>query len=342
MKKVFIYVLAVLIVLSNNLPCYAYSDDNSAQKSYWDYLLDEDEISFLTMRDGQKALSDYFQKYNMDMLIGTKEYYDYIVDQTLTHDDKNLLSNDNYRVINAYMLQYKLYSDNCFENNTQEKFYDNESFLDTTINEIRHRNYILLNSMYKENANKSMASYSASNAVAYAVQWGGNEADPSNGILANHKHNPAYPQYSGDCTNFVSQCLYAGGIPFVGNPSSLGIGVHTSTTNWYCSKITEWHGNTPVQGFSLTTSWNRVQDFYTYMHSVANSIIHYSSRNTFISMCAPGDVAQLVDSDTGTVHHSIIITSKSGYNVTYCSHSHYRTNEPLTTVTDTLFLFDFT
>lgn len=44
------------------------------------------------------------------------------------------------------------------------------------------------------------AGYNIVAAVAYAKEWGGS------------KRNPAYKEYDGDCANFVSQCLKAGGL----------------------------------------------------------------------------------------------------------------------------------
>lgn len=49
-----------------------------------------------------------------------------------------------------------------------------------------------------------------------------------------NNYNPAYPTFhggGGDCANFVSQVLYAGGMPWIddGNPDH-----YTWFTNWYC------------------------------------------------------------------------------------------------------------
>jgi len=44
--------------------------------------------------------------------------------------------------------------------------------------------------------------YNRKNAVAYAVQYW-------------NSVNPLYPHFTDDCTNFISQCLYAGGIPML-------------------------------------------------------------------------------------------------------------------------------
>lgn len=45
------------------------------------------------------------------------------------------------------------------------------------------------------------------------------------------RRNPAFPNVVNDCTNFVSQCLFAGGIPMIGQPVR-SRGWWQSRTNW--------------------------------------------------------------------------------------------------------------
>lgn len=45
--------------------------------------------------------------------------------------------------------------------------------------------------------------YNRAAAVAYAYRWWDG-------------HNPSFPVFQDDCTNFISQCLYAGGAPMRG------------------------------------------------------------------------------------------------------------------------------
>ena len=56
------------------------------------------------------------------------------------------------------------------------------------------------NSLVPQIAVKAAPSYNAIAAINYAMTWGGS------------KRNPSYKQYDGDCANFVSQCLKAGGL----------------------------------------------------------------------------------------------------------------------------------
>ncbi|NNU84107.1 hypothetical protein ETC05_09765 [Geobacillus sp. BMUD] len=55
--------------------------------------------------------------------------------------------------------------------------------------------------------------YDRARAVRYAETWW-------------NRHNPAFPSFPVDCTNFVSQCLYAGGAPMTGYPNR--------TRGWWC------------------------------------------------------------------------------------------------------------
>lgn len=95
-----------------------------------------------------------------------------------------------------------------------------------------------------------VSGYSGSQAASYAKQY----AD---------SYNSAYPHYSADCANFVSQCVYWGGLSM--NGSSVNVGIHDSTTNWYCIYINTilW-----VRRYAVTTSWIRVSDFNAYFSSI--------------------------------------------------------------------------
>ncbi len=123
------------------------------------------------------------------------------------------------------------------------------------------------------------------------------------------KYNPAYPSYShggGDCTNFISQVLYAGGIPWVddGNPAN-----HKKGSNWYCkpgatSKDSERR---------VTFSWKIAAVFkahfikrvgehkiYSYAEAIAN--INNLSGEIYI-----GDVVQFCYS-SGVPYHTLAVT----------------------------------
>jgi len=73
--------------------------------------------------------------------------------------------------------------------------------------------------------------YNIQNAITYADEWA-------------LSRNPNWPRFLGkDCTNFVSQCLYAGGIPFD----------KTGSYQWWCER--------DLMGFwNWTNSWSVADD----------------------------------------------------------------------------------
>ena len=106
--------------------------------------------------------------------------------------------------------------------NDEVTFELSTSFLSKTISDIIRENEEkeVLSKIYGEPM--KVSGYSGSQAASYAKQY----AD---------SYNSAYPHYSADCANFVSQCVYWGGLSM--NGSSVNVGIHDSTTNWYCIYI---------------------------------------------------------------------------------------------------------
>lgn len=74
--------------------------------------------------------------------------------------------------------------------------------------------------------------YDRQQAVLYAEKWW-------------NSYNPAFPHFSVDCTNYISQCLYAGGAPMRGEP--------VREKGWWC-KPNNW-----------SFSWSVAHSFYWYL-----------------------------------------------------------------------------
>ena len=172
--------------------------------------------------------------------------------------------------------------------------------------------------------------YNREAAVSYARRW----------ALG---RNPAYMDYElwgGDCTNFVSQCIYAGGLAM--NGSSASVGTVDSTSKWYCIYIKSTLG---VRKYAITTSWIRVSDFNTYLGSLVSKSTK-TTLSSLISSCSAGDVVQLADKTTGTPYHSIIINAKGSSTAYFCGHTKNRSNadvkDYLDDSSDKFILFDLT
>lgn len=180
----------------------------------------------------------------------------------------------------------------------------------------------------------SVASISESGLLTVDNQFQGIRGKTTKGEIT------TYPHYSADCANFVSQCVYWGGLSM--NGSSVNVGIHDSTTNWYCIYINTilW-----VRRYAVTTSWIRVSDFNAYFSSIGTKTTK-TTISALVSSCAVGDPVQLADKTTGTAYHTIIISEKDSSTAYFCGHTNSRNNvnvyDYLNQNQDKFILFDIT
>lgn len=130
--------------------------------------------------------------------------------------------------------------------------------------------------------------YNRSNASFYAQKYALN-------------YNKSYKDFNnngGDCTNYISQCLHAGGIPL--------------SNNWSPYK----------------NSWIRVKDLYYYLINTKIGID--ADLNSSYSI---GDIIQFFSNEKGFFSHSGIITKINSYGeYFYCCHSLDKLNFPLSEI----------
>lgn len=119
------------------------------------------------------------------------------------------------------------------------------------------------------------APYDRAAAVAYARRW----------ALG---RNPAYYDFErlgGDCTNFASQCLFAGA----------GIMNYTPVTGWFYRSAGD-----------RTAAWTGVE--YLYRFLVNNRSVGPRAREVSREEVLPGDLVQLGDG-SGEFYHCPVITA---------------------------------
>ena len=118
--------------------------------------------------------------------------------------------------------------------------------------------------------------YKRNKAIAYAQKWA-------------LSRNPSYYNFDGiggDCTNFISQCLYAGG----------GIMNHRINTGWYYYSVN-----------SRAPSWTSVDALYRFITS--NKTTGPYGYEASVEECSPGDFIQLATVED-YFHHSVMIVEK--------------------------------
>lgn len=124
--------------------------------------------------------------------------------------------------------------------------------------------------------------------------------------------NPEFYDFSdigGDCTNFVSQCIYAG----------CRVMNFTPVFGWYY-----------INSYERAPAWTGVSFFYDFITS--NKGAGPYGRLTSVSEMQIGDVIQLGDSD-GNFYHTLLVTSvgriPSKYSIRVTAHSNDAFMRPL-------------
>lgn len=117
--------------------------------------------------------------------------------------------------------------------------------------------------------------YDREAAVAYARRWA-------------FGRNPAFYDFEnigGDCTNFASQCIYAGA----------GVMNYTPVTGWYYRSASD-----------RTASWTGVEYLYNFL--VSNRSVGPYAYEVSRDEVMPGDVVQL-GRETGDFYHTPVIVA---------------------------------
>lgn len=138
-------------------------------------------------------------------------------------------------------------------------------------------------------------SYNRTAAVAYARKWALNR-------------NPAYYDFSpvgGDCTNFASQCIFAGA----------GVMNFTPMMGWYYRSSSE-----------RTASWSGVE--YLYQFLVKNQSVGPYAHVVSQSEVEPGDIVQFGNYSEG-FYHSPVITAVEP-RILVAAHSYDVVDQPMT------------
>lgn len=146
------------------------------------------------------------------------------------------------------------------------------------------------------------APYDREAAVAYANEWA-------------YRRNPRFYDFSqigGDCTNFASQCAYAG----------CGIMNYTPTYGWYYININD-----------RAPAWTSVEYFYRFM--TTNEGTGPYGENVSIEDIEPGDFVQIRFAGSEVFNHTPVIVEinepRTTANILVAAHSSDANCRPLNT-----------
>lgn len=130
--------------------------------------------------------------------------------------------------------------------------------------------------------------YNRGAAVEYARKWA-------------FQRNPRYYNFDsvgGDCTNFISQCIYAG----------CGVMNYTRDTGWYYSSQS-----------NRAAGWSGVPYLYKFLTSNRGPGPYASPVPQ--ALMEPGDVIQLGRND-GTWYHSLLVVENTGNDILVATHTY--------------------
>ena len=150
--------------------------------------------------------------------------------------------------------------------------------------------------------------YNREAAAQYAMKW----------ALSRNTAYRDYENWGGDCTNFISQCVHAGGITFDHDGNNI-------LKQWY------WYSD-----MNRTPSWTAAEPFYKYIIGNNSSDTHnfgiYAEEVDYYDL-EVGDIVQLVYEDNLAYHTMIIsdVILDGNFLVDYliCQHTYDLLNYPL-------------
>ena len=143
--------------------------------------------------------------------------------------------------------------------------------------------------------------YDRDRAVAYAHEWA-------------YRRNPEFYDFEeigGDCTNFASQCVYAGA----------GVMNKTPVFGWYY-----------LDAYERTASWTGVEYFYNFM--VNNDGLGPFMAEVPLAELLPGDLVQLKLTKEIFSHTPVVVavgSPASPENILLAAHSYDADYRPLST-----------
>lgn len=137
--------------------------------------------------------------------------------------------------------------------------------------------------------------YDRAAAVKYAENWA-------------MKRNPRFPSFDGmggDCTNFASQCVYAG----------CRVMNYTPVYGWYCNSHSD-----------RSASWSGVEFLHRFL--VTNKSVGPYVEETDEDALQPGDLVQLGTSDEHFYHTPVVLSAEGG-NILIAAHTFDALYRPL-------------
>uniref|UniRef100_UPI00402AEF91 amidase domain-containing protein n=1 Tax=Bacillus sp. DX2.2 TaxID=3073452 RepID=UPI00402AEF91 len=306
---------------------------------------EEKKADDYTLGEIESVLFDYFREHNLSFKVNSEEFQAYLFNQLMYHKDKELEKHLQYDQILGYAAEYlhekSLYAASTADTSKTQsltaksnpKEFSMKPVAQKTIGQIKEEVQTEEAAAKIEQVNRApkmaaaRSGYSGSAAASYAVKWAKgrnpNFGDYSGGIFGG----------GGDCTNFVSQAVNAGGkgMNKLNNISFSTADLLPGNTYWYSVVVPNATGNRSV--FKASHTWTVVENFYNYWSSRVPTYETYSPK-ALEGNANVGDVIQYRNDETGRKWHSLMVTHKSPGSFQISQHSGDRKNDEIGYILD--------
>jgi hypothetical protein len=163
------------------------------------------------------------------------------------------------------------------------------------------------------------SSFNRTNAKNYAETYGPTYTTPYEGTGSGTANNQYYNFYNdgGDCTNFVSQVLKAGGMSYLGTNRDY-------SSSWFYNGLYPSYSATWTGAHNFRGHWGNINNSgsnrcYSYkVYTVASALQNW---NNIYSYMWEGDVVQYADTNGNTYHSQVVHDFGSNYELYYAQHS---------------------
>lgn len=300
--------------------------------SLWELSLND------TLSDIREKASVYLNKYVPGVVIGTLSFDKYVTDAFYGDTGRLYARSEEDPEFGALYLYMCLHHEKLQGNGAYTdmvlKPADGQNSDDITLSQIIEADYrynfaeTTVPSILREYLNTRQLTFNppwpalnGDNVQWYARQY--SQTDAGN--------TAEYPYFSGaDCTNFVSQALFYGGLykTYITSDQTANGFVET-TARWF------YFSNSSATGYSMATCWSRVVELYTYLspHYATHEALANTGMNSYLNKGFVLQGRQFL----GTYKHSVIIVNVNG-TLKFCAHSNKRRDENLSTFYDGFYM----
>ncbi|MBC2315324.1 DUF1175 family protein [Listeria booriae] len=315
-----------------------------------------------TVEEVEKFLLKYLYDKGKSVQINTDVFKGFATQQLLEDKDEELANRGDYPVITGYLSEYinaetkqdrgvdildstgetfefdaptdEMQEDlnplNIFLSDIKETEIiipkEDESQIDVSpLKDVREESIEEINEVAKKEENETnnfeevnpvllkASGYNSKKAIDYAKKW-------------YNKRNDNYRDFEnngGDCTNFVSQCIYNGGKPEkVLRP--VPYATKKTTKYWYSqhvyTKVYSQRSYKYYKTIQVSTSWCNVSDFAAYW-SQTQTVRSFTNVNSAVSYARPGDVIQFKKKGAERYYHSMLAIDKSNKTIYLAGHT---------------------